>query len=48
MMIIGYISLGMSVLIIMCLIAYKFGYDDGYIQATKTIRVWFKDHKTTP
>ena len=48
MMIIGYVSFGLSILIIMCLVAYKFGYDAGYAKATKTVRVWFKDHKTTP
>ena len=40
MMIVGYISFGLSVLIILCLIAYKFGHDAGYEQATEDVRKW--------
>lgn len=48
MMIVGYISGGISVLIIMCLIAYKFGHDDGYRQATEDVHSWIEKEKTTP
>jgi len=44
MMIIGYISFGLSVLITMCVISYRLGYDAGHAKATKTVRVWFKDY----
>jgi len=46
MMIVGYISFIMSVLIIICFVAYQFGYDAGYRKATKHVRVRFKERET--
>ena len=48
MMIVGYISGGIAILIIMCTVAYNIGYSTGYKQATDKIRVWFKEQHTTP
>jgi len=38
MMIIGYISGGIAVLIMLCLMAHELGYRAGYKQAVKDIR----------
>ena len=48
MMIIGYISGGISLLIIMCVVFYSIGYNAGYEQATIAVRKSVKTWKRYP
>ena len=47
-MTIGYISGGISVLIIMCFLMYRIGYNTGYIRATIDVREWIRKREATP
>jgi len=47
-MMLGWISGGLTLLIVMCFMSYRIGYDGGYKQATKDVREWVKKEETTP
>ena len=48
MMMLGYISGGLTVLIVLCALLYKIGYDTGYKQATIDVRKWVKKEEAHP
>lgn len=46
-MIVGYISGGISLIIIICFLLYRIGYNAGYIQATIEVRERLRKERTT-
>jgi len=48
MMMLGYISGGLTVLILICVVVHNIGYEAGYKQATKDVREWVKKGGISP
>lgn len=47
-MILVFVFSGLTVLVVMCIVAYGHGYDVGYDQATTDVHNWIKRQETTP